>query len=55
MKTFLNSIYGIMIVAGFLLIGCDTGSYCQLIVAVLFGFGLICLGGRCLIKNNRVV
>jgi len=55
MKTFLNSIYGIMIVAGFLLIGCDTGSYCQLIVAVLIGFGLICVGGRCLIKNNRGV
>ena len=53
MKIFKNSFYGFMAMVGFLFICCDTDTPCQLIAAILFGFGLLLLGGRLLILNNR--
>ncbi len=54
MKTAITNLYGAMIVAGFVLIMCcDTETPNQLLVICLAGFGLICFGGRALIKRGR--
>ena len=52
MKTVIDSFYGTLIMAGFiLLMCCDTENPGQLLVVCLAGFGLVCFGGRALIKR----
>jgi hypothetical protein len=53
MKKFKDGFYGILIMAGFILIGSDTDTAGQLLSAILLGFALLLLGGRGLIINNR--
>jgi len=55
MKTAIaNGFYGTLIVAGFImLMCCDTETPGQLLVICFAGFGLICFGGRALIKRGQ--
>jgi len=54
MKQAINGLYGTLIMAGFiLLMCCDTKTPEQLLVVCLAGFGLVCFGGRALIKRGQ--
>ncbi len=49
-----NAIYGTSIVAGFIMIMCcDTETPGQLLIICLAGFGLLCFGGRALVKGQQ--
>ena len=55
MEKAIDNIYGTIIIAGFiLLMCCDTETPGQLLVVCLAGFGLVCFGGRALIKSGGV-
>lgn len=53
MQKVITALYGTAIVLGLiLLMCCDTETPGQLIVVCLAGFGLLCFGGRALIKRG---
>jgi len=54
MKQAKDAVMGMITIIGLMLIMCcDTNTPGQLFWIVFLGFGLLCLGGRGLIVNNR--
>jgi len=55
MKTaIVNGFYGALIVAGFILVMCcDTETPGQLLMISLAGLGLVCFGGRAMMKRGK--
>ena len=48
-----NGFYGILIVAGFIMVMCcDTETPGQLLTICLAGLGLVCFGGRAIMKRG---